>query len=565
MFRNWRCGILAALALGVITSLPQLYLCYERGAAWNGSYEYFDRDEFAYSAYINALVDGRPRRNDPFTGQDNSPYETLFSIQFVPAYSIAIPARVFGVSASTSFVFLIPIIATVSALILFTFLLELTENQFLAAAGAIAVLCFGALTTQIPLRPIWIPVAFPFLRRYLPAFPFPFFLGMVLFVWRALVRNSIIYALLAGLFLTVLIYSYFFLWTAAAAWLVVFFIIWIAVRRSERWRTLRIFGVIGLIGVTALVPYLWLIAHRSPLIDREQLLEYTHRPDLFRGPELYGIMIVIIGVLFAKKHLHLSDQGMLLVVSLGLAPILIFNQQVFTGRSLQPFHYEQFVTNYWVLMAAIIALGLRRKLPKRIPIYVAIASLFAGLIFAFDESTKGLKGSIEVDRGRGVAARLKGPSGVAFVSGSLTDTLGTSASMPVLWSQYLYAFSHETPNEGKNRFYKYLYYSGFTEIRLRQVLERRDYTFRKEIFGADRANPALRSTARRVADEDIAEALDEFTKFSASFSRQEASAPLLSYAIVLPTDDVSNLDKWYERDTGEAIEGYKVYRLKLRD
>src|SRR5262245_13618675 len=159
----------AAVVVVIITSLPQLYLCYKRGPEWNGSYYYFDADEFAYSAYVNALIDGRPRRSDPYTGIDNGPYESLYSIQFIPAYSIAGPARTFGISASGSFIILGTLVSITSTLVLFFFLFEITRKPMLSASAAIGVLCIGALAAQAPWGWHTISIPFPFLRRYLPA------------------------------------------------------------------------------------------------------------------------------------------------------------------------------------------------------------------------------------------------------------------------------------------------------------------------------------------------------------------------------------------------------------
>jgi hypothetical protein len=97
---RWIAAILVALALAFITSIPQLYLCYERGQKWNGSFATFDMDELAYSAYANALADGRPRRNDPYNGKDNQDFESLFSIQFLPPYVLSSVARILNVSVS---------------------------------------------------------------------------------------------------------------------------------------------------------------------------------------------------------------------------------------------------------------------------------------------------------------------------------------------------------------------------------------------------------------------------------------------------------------------------------
>ena len=54
---------------------------------------------------------------------------------------------------------------------------------------------------------------------------------------------------------------------------------------------------------------------------------------------------------------------------------------------------------------------------------------------------------------------------------------------------------------------------------------------------------------------------------SASFSREGALKRPIAYAII-PVEgnfDFTNLDRWYERDSGERFGIYTLYRLKLRD
>src|SRR5213595_2949263 len=118
---RWRWGIVAAVAMMILSFYPQLHFWAVRGSEWNGSYAAMEGvgDEIAYSAYINALIDGRPRRNDPYTGRDfrdSAPQkDSLFSIQFVPAYLIALPARALGISAATAFIALSPLAAGAAA------------------------------------------------------------------------------------------------------------------------------------------------------------------------------------------------------------------------------------------------------------------------------------------------------------------------------------------------------------------------------------------------------------------------------------------------------------------
>ena len=80
----------------LIALFPQIYFALHRGHQWNGANAISHPDEVAYSAYVASLIRGNPRRFDPFThrGAQNeaSAPESLFSIQFIPPYAIALPA-----------------------------------------------------------------------------------------------------------------------------------------------------------------------------------------------------------------------------------------------------------------------------------------------------------------------------------------------------------------------------------------------------------------------------------------------------------------------------------------
>ncbi len=558
--RQWKTGFIAASVLAVITFLPQLYLFYERGTSWSGAYACVDRDEFAYSAYVNALIKGRPRLNDPYSGQDGGPFETLFSIQVVPAYLMAMPARLAGVSAATAFIILLPLVTITSSLILFRLLFELTQNEIVSACGAFGVLCFGWLAASAP----WVffspHVAFPFLRRYMPAFSFPFLLAMTLFAWWALVKNSLFWSFLTGLAFVVLIYSYFFLWTAAAAWLVGLMILWMAARPQDRQTTWKLFAVIGSMGLVALIPYVWLITFRRPAIDEAQMvLELTRRPDFVRGPEIYAVLI-FLGLIGRDWR----QPKTLFTLSFALAPFLVFNQQILTGRSLQPFHYEQFVANYWVLIGLLLAFGTRWKIPKRIFVCLGMVGLSLGIAYGLIAARGRSQLNIAVDRGRAAALRLDG-GGMVFASNQdISNSLAATASNPVLWSRYLGMFSQIDHDHQKRRFFQCLYYSGISADDLRGSLKRERDSARFEIFGFARANPVLTSNPRPITPDEIELAVDEYRAFNSNFSHAQAAAPELSYAILSPLDDPSNLDKWYERDAGERVDGLIIYRLKLK-
>jgi hypothetical protein len=569
--QNWKLPLTTVVVLAFITSIPQIYLWYVRGGEWNGSCAYLDSDELPYAAYTNALINARPRRNDPFTGNDNQQFETLFSIQSLPPYVIALPARLLGLSASTAFIILLPLATVAIALVTFWLLLEFTNSIPLATAGAVGIIGLGTAAAHSPIQ-ILLGIdtgysSFPLLRRYIPALPFPIFLAATVFVWRALTRN-LVWTVLAGLSFVVLIFSYFFLWTATAAWVFTILALWFIARPEDRGRIWRLSGIFIAIAAPALLIYVWLLTLRTNTMESGQLLELSHRPDLLRSPELYGVLILcFLAYQIKKKKRSLTDPIILFIASFALAPFLVFNQQVLTGRSLQPFHYEEFVANYWTVIAAFLTLGIvRRNLNTRIIGYLLVAGFGTALLLAITTARQTIESNVRFDEVRAVSLKFSRDNlnGVVFAPDfRLTNSLSVTARNPVLWSRYLYTFSNVDAAAQKRRYYQHLYFSGVDESRLSRLLHT-DFFARWEVFGADRANPVLALNPAAITEEDITEAVKEYAGFTNSFNLELAREPLLSYAVVSSEADLSRLDQWYERSVADRVGEFVIYRLTLK-
>src|ERR1041385_1314748 len=186
---------LASFPIVLLSLLPQIHFWIARGREWKGAYSMLQGDEPLYSAYVAALMAGRPRRTDPATGQDDNPKapvpESLFSIQLLPAYAIAVPAKVLHLSASGAFIALLAISGVWASIAIFRLFQALTDDSRLAAIGVLVVLCFGALAggqgiVGLLLKPEVRFLGFPFLRRYEPAVAFPLCFVFCALVWRCL-------------------------------------------------------------------------------------------------------------------------------------------------------------------------------------------------------------------------------------------------------------------------------------------------------------------------------------------------------------------------------------------
>lgn len=600
---EWRWGVLAALALAVIGLYPQIHLWITRGSEWQGSYALTQGDEVAYSAYVNALLDGRPRTNDPFSGQDvtpgQPPYETLLAIQFVPAYLVALPARGLGLSVSTAFIFLIVIAAVAASLAIFWLLATLTGDSKAAAAGTLMTLCFGALAGS---DCCWRANAFtemvPFLRRYPVATTFPLFFVFCVFVWRALMRESsrarLIYSVAAGALLAVTVFSYFYIWTAAMAWFASLIVLWILFRRDEFRRITITTFVVGAIAAAAVGTFLIMFLKSKPGYATEQLLVSTHAPDLFNQPEVIGfIALAILGRAAWRKQVEIRSPLVLFALSFTLLPFTVFNQQVVTGMSLQPIHYRVFIANYAALIAVVLVFWILwrarnpgRRIATSMLIAVAAVSFVWGMVEVVTATGRRAQNATVRDEFRAVTKRItamahEDGSAQAALAGkasfptvftlTVDETLEISKSIPtdgplaVLWSLHSDAFIPAA--ESKGRFYRHLYYCGLTPKMVEARMRQNEFWVNVPLFGSERMVPGLVLEFKPVTIPEIVEERRRYADFYNNFTRQDAVEPTLNFVIIpdgpgLP--NLANLDRWYERDNGQKVGAFTIYRVKLR-
>ena len=119
--------------------------------------------------------------------------------------------------------------------------------------------------------------------------------------------------------------------------------------------------------------------------------------------------------------------------------------------------------------------------------------------------------------------------------------------------------------ENKERFFKYLYYSGVAAGDFETIYRTQGFIY-FAIFGWERANPRLTVNYRPITQAEVDVEKNNYANFVASFDRARAAAPTLSY-VVAQADQPFNLaplDRWYTRDAGERIGRHIIYRVKLR-
>jgi hypothetical protein len=595
---RWQFGLVAAIFLAIFCLYPQFKMIYLRGGEWNGHYAYNDIDEVAYASYIRALIDGRPRKNDPYSGRDDSPEapqpESLFSIQFAAPYTLALPARLLGVGAPWTMTIGGALAGFFAALAAFWLVGRMTGNSWFAMASSLIIFAGGALAAgegalpEILFDGFSYPY-FPGFRRYIPALAIAALFTLFGVVWRMLDRDDqasrdpirIALAMLSALLFAYCVFSYFYIWTTAAAWLGSLAFLWL-VCRPNGWRRDVFPLATTAIGCTvALAFYAYLLAQRSETMDDVQLLVYTHAPDLARVPLYISVAsLIILGAAVLTKMASLRERSVLFAVSFAMVPIIVFNQQVITGRSLQPIHYQVFVGNYVAALALMTTLGVlwaKALREDRRPIRILCSLLTVIAIgWGFVECHYTVRvldeANVERDMALPVARRLeelaKGdadPHRTTVLAYDMiqSDDLPTVAPQNVLWARHQHVFAGLSWEESKERYYEFLHLSNVDEQGLDYLLKN-DFVSQIALFGWGRHTGRLSSEAKPLTYGEIAQEVRRYADYRASFTA--SSGPLLSYVVVNDeaSTDLSVLDVWYERYEAETVGKYTIYRVRRR-
>ena len=593
---RWQFGLIAGVFLAIFTLYPQFKLIYQRGDQWQGHYAYNDIDEVAYAAYVRALIDGRPRKNDPYTGRDDSVEtpqpESLFSIQFAAPYTIVIPARLLGIGAPTAMTAAGALAGFFAALAAFWLIARLTASSWFGLAGSLVVLVGGALAagegaiSEMAGGGFAYPY-FPAFRRYVPSMPFPFFLAMCALVWLLLntenARRRVIYVALASFCFAYTVFSYFYTWTTAAAWLGCVAAVWLVARPEGFGKDLKWMLGLGAGCLASLAPYAYLLSKRGETMDNIQLLVRTHRPDLNRVPEFISLVVlVMLAAGVWTKVIELKARSTLFAISFALVPLVVFNQQIITGRSLQPIHYKVFIGNYVALLALVVTIGILARqvfVEKALYSKIACAALaLAAVVWGFVEcqyTSRPLdEANVSRDEAVPVARRLEefartdaDPHRTTVLHyGFESDDLPTIAPQNLLWTRHQHVFAGLGWEESKERYYQFLYYMNLDEYQLENQLLHGDFISTIALFGWGRHTDRLTTEAKPLTYREVAAEARRYGEYCRNFSLRQASNPKLSY-LVIPENvqiDLTNVDLWYERDSGERIGKYTLYKLKLK-
>jgi hypothetical protein len=319
-------------------------------------------------------------------------------------------------------------------------------------------------------------------------------------------------------------------------------------------------------------------------MDDVQLLVRTHAPDLTRFPEyIAGLVILIVFFGLSIRRLEPRSPSVVFVISLALAVFTVFNQQVVTGQSLQPIHYQVFIGNYLAGLALVSAIGLyvrdrewRDGIAAK-AIFAALACLAIGWGFVECHYTVRVLDDANVARdeqvplGRRLTELSKNDPNkyktvVLHFGIAEADDLPTLAPQATLWSRHQHVFTSITTDENKERYYQYLYYQGVTGQQLANSIKHGDFVSMIALFGWGRHTDRLNSNFKPLTNGEIDAEARNYDHYVAEFDPSHSPETIVTYLVVRSADelDLTNFDRWYDRDGGEDIGPFTLYRVRLK-
>jgi hypothetical protein len=148
----------------------------------------------------------------------------------------------------------------------------------------------------------------------------------------------------------------------------------------------------------------------------------------------------------------------------------------------------------------------------------------------------------------------------------LADNLPVGAPQTsVLWSPHMHVNSGLTAGEHRERMYQFFYYTNVAPENFHAYI-RANPLLGYMLFGAERVLPRLTTDHAPVSVEEIDAVGRAYADYFKAFTREQAARPALSFVVTSNADPdaLSKVDRWYERDAGERVAGYTIYRVRLR-
>jgi len=367
--------IVLALVVGVIHTLPSVYVPLRLGQTYKGIFPFQSADEEHYDVTIKMAMEGFYHHANNYIAE-----KRMSQVGGIPPLRADSILGFIGGAAGLSIGSYILLLRFFLPALAFLLIYALFRNLKMSR---LAALVFAFLNLLAPYlfygwvepfsRPlydvlakrgttlIWYEqyaiAALPLARVINPQFTGLFFIA-ALFSLIKIIKGErpVIWFLVALVLFYINWKFYFYFWSALAVMLPVTFILSIIFRNRK---ALVPLGISLMMGAIKIVPYLLSVLRTIDYAG----LNYTYvlsRHFLISPACTVAIVLLLAGICLTRKR-KMSPPDAVLYFTMPLACLLFMNQQILTGKVVQPWHYELFTSP--ILLSITLAILFRHGEP----------------------------------------------------------------------------------------------------------------------------------------------------------------------------------------------------------
>lgn len=373
LVREHRWAIVLGIIVSLLCALPQVYFRIDHKD--DGVYQGIELlPDSPWSARAREVMDGHPWFGNIYN-KDGKDQPYLF--QPLGSMVVAYTGGLFSLDINNTILLSRLVFPFMVTILIYGFVFLISRDKLAALTSAAILLLADSVLRPFGVMQILqgeLPDEFLRLSRPVnPAMIYVFFFGFLVSFWYYYKNRAVRYGILSAILLGLNFYNYLYTWTYLYAFggLLVLFYIY-----ERQWKEVQRLVYVFVGALIVGIPYLINLYNVTTYPTYEEVgarfgVVLTHMP-LFVG---FTVIIAIFAFLFffPKKDKNQYYFNLALV----LTPFITMNQQIITGKVLQPNHYHWFFHKPVVIIVVCVVIFslLTRLAWTRLRVLTAIAML----------------------------------------------------------------------------------------------------------------------------------------------------------------------------------------------
>ncbi|MDO8620897.1 MAG: hypothetical protein Q7R31_01310, partial [Candidatus Levybacteria bacterium] len=381
VFSEHRVAIGLALLASIIVALPQVYFRFEHRN--DGLYQGIELlPDSPWSARAREVQDGHPNFGNIYQKDGkNNPY----LLQPLGSMVVGYLGMVFSLDINNTFLLSRFLLTFMVFLLIYGFVLLLCRDKFAAMSSAVVLVLADSILSYSGLSQLFHGLSPDnFLRIARPVNPAMIYIllfGFLISFWLFYKEKKWFYGIVSAVLLGLNFYNYFYTWTYLYAFggvLVLFVLI------QKNWREATRIALVFVSALLVAIPYGWNL-YRTTLHPAYQETSARFGVMLTHAPLFIGFSAIIAIIIFLFKFPKEDKGKYFFGLALLLTPLITLNQQLLTGKVLEPSHYHWFfhkpIAAIFILIVIFYLLAKRGLdfYKKALAVIIIAVSIFTGM------------------------------------------------------------------------------------------------------------------------------------------------------------------------------------------